>query len=400
MQLSQEQQAAVDRVVALRAEGRSVISLAGPAGTGKTTAMKALVEALGDDAVVCAPTNKAAAVLISKGVDAGTIHSTFYTPREEREGGVKKLVFTPNCDVPDPVGLSFADTVVVDEASMLPTWMLRQLERMSNTLVLVGDPHQLPPVGDRTNPRGFFCTRDHDALLTQVHRQAEGSLVLQLATEIRQGRFPASLVRQTVPGMAFPEVVDTARPKVLAFTNRSRRLINDYYRTALGLRSPKHPLPVRGDVLVSNDNVSPAIINGTEMIVDAFAWDGRAPEAALTVTCNGAQHELRMSVQKFLADQPEHLLRGRYQDLAGTPRLDDEGASVSFGYCITAHKAQGSEWDNVLVLDEKEVLMKVDPTRETLRRWFYTAVTRARGRLMIADFRWFKETAKRVAQAA
>ena len=68
----------------------------------------------------------------------------------------------------------------------------------------------------------------------------------------------------------------------------------------------------------------------------------------------------------------------------------DQGLSFSYGYCITAHKAQGSEWDECCVIDERLVLGKVDPSGNTSRRWIYTAITRAAKRLTFADYRWIK----------
>lgn len=433
MKLTDEQLQALDTIIELRDRRQREILVAGPAGTGKTTLIKALLLAMPDEDIeVVTPTNKAAKVLCSKGVPAATLYARFFTPETdlhpeitpEREAQMraegaseatiqeakqahklskKSVRFIPNHQL-DEVGAGkrrFADTIVVDEASMLSTWLLRALMKMCNTLILVGDPHQLPPVNDKINPGGYFCETDPHVALETVMRQASDSPVLDLATHIRNGRFPEALVRSMAPSVAF---ADWFRPdrKIIAFTNAHRRKVNMFARQVLG-RSGL--LPVKGDLLICNTNTEEGLLNGSEVEVIEFKWkrdvkrEGFSKpvltgdfDALLTYKNeDGETKATGLNLGAFLRDLPEDALSDWNVDsfIEASSKTGD-GHSFSYGYCITAHKAQGSEWDEVCVIDERFVLGKIDPTGDTSRRWLYTSVTRAAKRLVFADYRWIK----------
>lgn len=405
MQLIPSQEAAVESLVSAVNSGTRLVSLAGPAGTGKTTTMKVLhSELVGDpgdpECVVVTPTNKAAQVLRWKGVPADTLYSIFFTPVEEADG---RLSFKPNhtlLEVPEGK-LRYCPTIVVDESSMLVQWAIRQLQMMCKTLILVGDHHQLPPVGDKACPEGYFVTRQHDIELTEVLRQADGSVILELATHIRNGSFPADLIRSISPRRAFSETYDGSQ-KIIAFTNNHRRLINQVARRILGRRSV---LPVPGDVLVANSTVNDWIFNGTEVTVESFSWDAakRSPVAGLDVVgVDGRKAPgLLLDMHLFLEDQapggvpPAVLAAVESNKRAAQAKHDWPGAgSFSYGNCITAHKAQGSEYPSVIVMDERPVLSRVANGTDMPRRWLYTAFTRASENLIFAPKNWFDAAAK------
>lgn len=401
MQLTIEQSNALETVIKRADAGQHVISLAGPAGTGKTTMLQSLADEMGDDVAIVTPTNKAAAVLRKKGVlDAATLYSVFFTPYEESPGVVR---FEPNHQITSkgralgPDKIDFADTILLDEASMLQTWLVQHLKQMCNTLVLIGDPHQLPPVGDRQNPDGYFCTRRHDAELTEVLRQGADSPILDLATDIRLGRFPAGKVAQFAPRAPFGRWYDGSQ-KIIAFTNAHRREINTWCRASLGR---KGVLPQPGDLMVCGTTASDRLFNGTEFEVIAFTWDRKGHLAVLQLrTEDGIEMIQLIDMLFFLEDMPpgavpvEVLGSVRTVRHAATAKGDDVvGISASYSYCITAHKSQGSEWDSVCVVDERFVLGKVDPGGKMTQRWLYTSITRARENLLFADFRWFKAAA-------
>ena len=433
MQLTPEQQHALDTIVALRADGQSEIRLAGPAGTGKTVLIHALRTHLaGQDIEVVTPTNKAAKVLRSKGVLASTLYATFFTSNVEQNPPItpekelemlaagdspediekqkrarrevaRKLTFYPNYELKtlSEGKRSFADTIVVDESSMLQYWVLRHLRKMCNTLILVGDPHQLPPVNDMAEPKGYFCTRDAHVQLTTVMRQADGSPILDLATHIREGRFPEPLVRGLAPRDTFRHWIHPDR-KVIAFTNAHRRQINHLARKALGFPST---LPKPSERLICNTNVDSKLLNGTEVEVVEFSWPcTKNPTTGFIEGDPTAKLQYRdddgnlgftlVNIGRFIED----LVEGSYPErelrkVIDVSKDDGEGASFSYAYCITAHKAQGSEWDEVCVIDERFVLGNVDPTGESARRWIYTAITRAAKQLVFADYRWIKASA-------
>jgi exodeoxyribonuclease-5 len=420
MHLTFEQECAV---ATLAESNESELSLAGPAGSGKTTLIKALADAF-DDVEICTPTNKAAFVLRTKGLDANTIFKIFFIPEIVENIGPngqvvsKWLKFTPAneyCKGPLPLGKrSWCDVVIVDEASMIPTWIVAKMRRMAGKLILVGDPHQLPPVRDKAVPGGYFNTRAHDCVLTTIHRQAEGSAILELATAIRnESSKVVGHANSFRPERSFEDLFHDDY-QFIAFTNKERARINFLCRQLLGRPDI---LPVPGDLMLSTDNFSDTIINGTPLTCVDFQWADRECEVAdITVQLEDGTVEMHtMSMNGFLRDQlvsqakafgPVSERRQKQADAtpANAPIVERRHAaptrlSLTYSYCLTAHKAQGSEFDKVCVIDQRNVIKLMTAAaiergedslspEEMARRWIYTAVTRAKKELAIAGTWW------------
>lgn len=416
MNLTLEQQTAVAALAELQ---ESEQSLAGPAGSGKTTLIKALAEMF-DDVEICTPTNKAAFVLRHKGLDARTIYKLFFVPEVVENLGAngevlsKWVKFTACSEYikgPLPEGKrAWSDVVIIDEASMIPTWIVAKMRRMAGKLILVGDPHQLPPVKDKAVPGGYFNTLKHDCVLKTIHRQAEGSTILELATAVRnESPKVVGHINSFRPEDTF-EAHFAAGYQFIAYTNKERARINFLCRQLLGRLNI---LPVPGDLMLSTDNSSDTIINGTPLTCMAFEWADRAFEAAnITVQLEDGTVETHlMSMNRFLRDQlasqanafgPVAERRQKKHDKKPDTerrKADPELLSLTFSYCLTAHKAQGSEFDKVAVIDQRNVIMKMTaaaiergedslPPEEMARRWMYTAITRAKKELVIAGSWW------------
>lgn len=433
--LTPEQNAAVEALRLGVVRNASVLSLSGAAGTGKTTIIRSLKESISGQVAVVTPTNKAAKVLNSKGIDAATIHATFFvlidTKPPRFEAADEYLLTNPKL----PAGkMKFCEVIIVDEASMVPTWMIAALRRMSNTLILVGDANQLPPIGDRRNPRGYFNTLEHTAVLNEVHRQKGESLILKAATEVRTDSPKAeSALRYFAPvDHDFSGVVAGAwsgsLPKLIAFTNRERARINQLVRYELGLTLIDN-LPQPGEPLMCVAAFDDVLLNGTEVEVVAFDWPYEFDEAQasadqkfdylypwLTYRVVGEEEvrQCRFDLCAFLRDLPKSIQNAAcYQTLYAiyseyiNKNGDDvpsPGARFQWGYCITCHKAQGSEYPAVVVIDQRNVVKSMtaqqlerefDPANhlspdEAARRWIYTAITRAQSHLLVAPTFWAK----------
>lgn len=402
--LTDEQRAAVDVLVRKTGEGGGELSLSGHAGTGKTTVIPYLIDALAEQglySVVVTPTNKAATVLRWKGIDqAATLYAVFFRLLESAH---KKLYFEPNYQASSlPEGkLAYSPVIIVDEASMLSSWALGHLYKMCDVLILVGDANQLPPVSDRKAPRGHFCTRRHDATLSQVLRN-EGD-ILRLATEVRLAANPRAVDfdRFFPPvNVTFPVMVTVERPQFICWRNVVRRKINMLVRRALGITSA---LPVPGDVVVCRNNCSDQLFNGTQATVLSFSWNVGTRFAAATLELSdGSVVSADVDMVRFVADQLPTLVREEAESLRGVAvpeGEEDKGAALTFGYAITAHTAQGGEWPCVVVVDERAAVYSVAnkefkenpaalPPDDACRRWAYTAITRAQSQLYIVDDNW------------
>ena len=380
-----------------------VISLDGAGGTGKTTALRALADLLGrGTAVVVAPTNKAASVLQSKGVPAATLFARFFTLVEVSKSP-KKMTFEPN-DRMKTLGegkISYAPVVIVDEASMLTTWALHHLRRMCDTLILVGDGNQLPPIGDREAPRGYFCTRQHDATLTEVLRN-DGA-VLKLASAIRVSPDGCALAGVDLddyfPDDDFELLFVLYQPQLVCWRNVVRRSLNIRARQVLGRSSV---LPVPGDLMLCQNNYSETLLNGTQCVMEYFSWSGSDRLASVTLRLpDGEKTVAYLDMLHFFKDQLPAQVKEYANLVERFTHLDEEGAALTYGYALTAHSAQGGEWPVVAVVDERAGIREMGrkqfaedpknlPPDEACRRWAYTAVSRAKETVYVVNERWTK----------
>lgn len=439
MQLTPSQAKALAALTSAISSGPPrLLSLAGSAGTGKTTLIKALREALiadSRDVVVATPTNKAAQVLDKKGIPANTFYKTFFVldteaadlgidtdeepskQRPRRPLGDRVLSFT-SCRDRVNAGVAsgqneqqlldrlesagkrvHCEILIIDEASMLARRRIVEMQKMCDTLILVGDHHQLPPVGDREYPAGFFAELKHTAVLTEIMRQSEGSLILDLADELRRaGPLVEKKVRYFEPQDSFAELIKHGF-QCIAFTNKERQRINTTCRKILGFRTP---LPEIGDRMLVTNNYSTDLLNGTEVEIVDFNWDGHSPSADIELLQSGRVKSYRMSIRSFAKDQiasvKDSVMDAIPSDVTAA-EAEENLLELTWAYCMTAHKAQGSEWPGVIVFDQRRLIQQIQerdtagnlPPSEYVRRWLYTAITRARQTLHIAPT-WFAKT--------
>ena len=155
-----------------------IFRLFGYAGTGKTTLARHIAEGVDGEVKFAAFTGKAALVMRNKGCDnASTIHSLIY---RARESGVEQ----PSFELWDDAPASKAKLIVIDECSMVDAELGRDLMSFDCPLLVLGDPAQLPPI----QGGGFFTDSEPDAMLTEVHRQAQDDPIVRMSMDIREGR--------------------------------------------------------------------------------------------------------------------------------------------------------------------------------------------------------------------
>jgi len=155
-----------------------VFRLFGFAGTGKTTLARHIAEGVDGEVKFAAFTGKAALVMRNKGCDdASTIHSLIYRARESGEE-------QPSFELWDDAPASKAKLIVIDECSMVDAELGRDLMSFDCPLLVLGDPAQLPPI----QGGGFFTNSEPDAMLTEVHRQAQDDPIVRMSMDVREGR--------------------------------------------------------------------------------------------------------------------------------------------------------------------------------------------------------------------
>lgn len=338
-----------------------VFCLFGYAGTGKTTLAKEIASEVNGEVVFGAYTGKAAQVLISKGCPgAQTIHSMIYTVTGEVNG---QPIFAYN----HMSDIDSCKLIIIDECSMIDEEMGMDLLRKKKKILVLGDPAQLPPISGA----GFFTNRKPDWMLTEIHRQAKDNPIIALSIAIREkqplqlGTYGDSKI---IPYADLTDEMLVQTDQMLVGTNASRRQYNKRIREKMGFID-QVVMPGEKIICLRND-YSVNIFNGTTWLVDAVKKaefseaEGQQTEKYeinIHATENAEEKKLVRVFREFFVGEEDKL----------TAHQKKKSQHFTHGYAITCHKSQGSQWDNILVLDQSTTF------REEGWRWLYTAVTRA-----------------------
>lgn len=375
MILSKQQEDALNKVNRWLKSDKQTFYMAGYAGSGKSTLARHL-----DASYYAAYTGKAAYVLRSKGCHgASTIHSLIYHPKNKSEKRLHELLlkqqaaptttraitiererknlrrpsFTLNLDSE----LRGAKLLVIDECSMVNEQIGVDLESFGTKILVLGDPAQLPPV----RGGGYFTECKPDVLLTEVHRQARDNPILDLATQIRtSGSLPRKHPLVQV-GLSKEDALSA--DQLIVGRNATRFNYNARMRELLGYEGP-YPQPGERVVCLRNNHLLGILNGGLYRVVESSA-DYDSAFMLLKDESTDQQVEVQAHLEIFAGEEVP------YGNL-----FDNE--SFDYGYALTCHKSQGSQWDKVGVVDESGAF------RNNASRWLYTAVTRAAEELWVA----------------
>ena len=418
--LTSEQLAGIEKIRAWHAGAADgfgeAFRLFGPAGTGKTTMARSIPEALGlNNVAYGAYTGKAAHVLRNKGCQpVSTIHSAIYFPTQDAEAraalaAAREELARWEASTPGPLGSPFdevtrdeeifqvaeriqeleaqtrrlswewnptgpwsaLDLLILDEVSMVDAKLAADIEQYQIPVLVLGDPAQLPPV----EGGGYYIDARPDHLLTEIHRQALESQPLRLATAVRTSSGVSLGVAEgdySRPSLG----AAMAHDQILCWTNKRRWTIIDAVRSRLGF--PRH-VPDAGDrVMCLTNNKDLAVFNGAQFTVQDVTTQSVLGPTLRLRDDEGHERDIPCYWEGF---------RGREsQDMAKRSGLGlGKGRMLAtFSQAITVHKAQGSEWPSVYVVDETPSMISMSGKRigqaaalEDARRWLYTAVSRA-----------------------
>lgn len=361
--------------------------IGGYAGSGKSTLVKYIVAALDIDEVdVCyiAFTGKASLVLKEKGCpNSMTAHRLLYKSFPRRDGS---FAHVPKY----PLDYNYK-LIVVDEISMLPKAIWDLLLSHHIHVIALGDPGQLPPIGESNG------VLDHPhVFLDEIMRQAQESEIIRLTMQIREKKPLAPFKGNEVQVLNKSEVVSglyTWADQIIAGKNDTRRSINNLMRQYL--YETTDPMPIDGDKMICLrndwDNPSEAddvLVNGLigsvynvkELrglpFIDKAIKADFLPDIYSLLDVDQSPQDLF-----FRGLQLDHKLitTGESTVNANNFRRIPKGIKpkeFDYGYCITCHKSQGSEYGKVLVFEE--FLRGGDH-----EKWLYTAATRAKDKLVI-----------------
>jgi exodeoxyribonuclease V len=416
-----------------RTHEQQVFRLFGYAGSGKSTVVKFALDELGlsphrsaKDGI-CVPgvvtatfTGKASLVLTRKGTPARTIHSLIYSVSEateaeidaaakkvrEAETSVRTLTgfdrtaaeaaieamrqalsamkhprfaLNPQSDAAD------ARLIVLDEVSMVGEDMARDLMSFGKPILVLGDPGQLPPI----KGEGAFTRDAPDIMLTEIHRQAAESAIIRLATMARRGEpigfgtFDAHVAKLR-KGDITPEQA-LRGGQLICGLNATRLQINNAMRAAAGLAGAVLPSGGAEKIICLKNQNDLGLINGMFVTLEDIVDEGSLHFSAVVTDEDGRRIE---PLDEHGRPGRLRLYKGHFEDHVAYDRHRHDRdwkekkhlTEATFGWAITAHKAQGSQWENVIVWDDGLGRSEIDR-----RRWLYTAITRAeRGLVLLA----------------
>lgn len=359
--------------------------IAGYAGVGKSTLIKFIISALDlnpDEVCYIAYTGKAAQVLRRKNCpNAMTAHKLLYKTIRKKDGS---FIHIP-LDTIYPFEL-----IVVDEISMLPKDMWELLLSHRIPVIALGDPGQLPPV----SAQSCDVLNHPHIFLDEVMRQAKESEIIRLTMDIRDQK-PLVLSRgKEVRIVDRSEIYQpgffTWADQIICGRNNTRHDVNNIVRK-LTLGVEDNADPIVGDKIIclhnewqtSNDS-GDALVNGMTGYIENIKYTHTNPFMAKTPILDfrpdydDADVFKDLMVDYNIFSTHEELIHRGNNNYSRIPKIWHP-KQFDYGYAITCHKSQGSEFDKVVVLEE---YMKGD-NAETHARWLYTAATRAAEKLII-----------------
>ncbi len=366
----------------------SVFHIFGFAGSGKTTLAKELASFVGGKVNYAAFTGKAASVMRSKGCfGASTIHSLIYNTKRQSRLRLLQLerqlaevkeqnhqeeiqleiqkervnLSRPDFTLNINSEIRYAKLIIIDEVSMVDGKLGQDLLSFNKPILVLGDPAQLTPV----KGTGFFMTEKPEIMLTEVHRTALDNPVLFLATQIRSGDAIAlgDYGESRVVTRSQLELGSSLQyDQIIVGRNATRMAANDSIRSQLKMLDQ---YPMVGDKLVClRNNHQLGLMNGALFRVK---------------NCVVSEDDIMMSVEPEDGGEAidvvayPHPFRGQEVPRWGSEKLEE----FTYGYAITCHKAQGSEWPSVFIVDESSAF------RADRNRWLYTALTRASKKVIV-----------------
>lgn len=428
-------------------EEEGLFLLKGYAGTGKTSLVAAIVNTLQSleyKVVLLAPTGRAAKVFAAyAGLPAFTIHKKIYRQKTTNDGeGLFNLGFNGGGDT-----LFFVDEASMisnsdQEGNFGSGCLLDDLVEYvyngkNNRLVLIGDVAQLPPVGldispalDREELQAAYSFEVTEVHLTDVMRQAEESGILYNATQVRNligtGRENLTLKVGNYPdifritGGELLEEIETCYGKygeeetmIVCRSNKRANRFNEGIRRTILYReedfcSGDRIMVVKNNYFwgadydkidfIANGDMATVLrvgkrteLYGYHFVHATLQIDGYEEEVTAWVILDTLMSDypaltyeqtrnLYLSIEQDYAEIASR--RKRFEKIRENPYYN--ALQLKFAYAVTCHKAQGGQWDAVFI---DQGWLADDMLNDEYWRWLYTAITRARQRLYLINFK-------------
>lgn len=385
------------------------LTIGGYAGTGKTTLISSIANKIREKKLLeghknfsiafVSYTGKASFVMKSKLEDSkkrndfiGTIHSLIYAPKYGFDDNGKRVVtgWKRSKEITH-------DLIIVDEASMVNKEIWDDLTYYQIPIIAVGDHGQLPPIGGK-----FNLMENPQLKLTEVLRQSKNNPIIKLSESVRKtgfirpGMYSKNVVKMDWNNPVCQQFIKNLQVDedtiILCGFNKTRTSLNKLIRDKLAF-TKNHPYPGERVICLKNNHDN-KIMNGQLGTLMWLTVPGTKNSTIYEMTikldndkaayCNLVHNDCfgkeTYDNMYQLYDKDE---RKKYYGLmkeTGFKSID----AFDFGYAISVHRSQGSEWDKVVLFEQRTSHWD----DEYYKRWLYTAVTRARKKLVIIYNYW------------
>ena len=385
MELTAIQAQALEIAVSRYLKNEPYTCISGFAGSGKTSLIGFIVSALHlrpDEVCYIAYTGKASLVLKERGYkNAMTAHRLLYQSYPKGDGTFFHKPRNPIY----PYKL-----IVCDEVSMLPKDMWDLLLSHRIHVLALGDPAQLPPL---TEDNGIL--QYPHIFLDEIVRQAQDNEIIKLSMDIRAGRPLTPFRGKQVQVIEKKDVVDGMyfwADQIICARNDTRRNINEYMRKTLF--DVHNNEPIEGDkvICLRNDydhlnGLEDFMVNGTvgkisyiryendnRYLKPLLKWDF-LPDGYIPSECEADPYYRDLIVDYKLLTIGEPTVNAKNFRKFPSQFVPRE---FDYGYCITCWKAQGDQYNKVLLFEEG---FPFEP--EEHQKYLYTGITRAVDKLVV-----------------
>ncbi len=382
MELNEKQKEGLKIAVSRYREKKPYTIIAGFAGTGKSTLVQFIIQELGlkeEDVAYCAYTGRAAQVLRNKNCpDAMTTHRLLFYSKEKADGTFEHK---PRHHLERNYKL-----IVCDEISMLPKSFFVLMLSHGVHIIGLGDPAQLPPVSDEEDENHHLLDKPH-IFLTEIMRQAEDNEIIRLSMDIRNGGtldYHKGKDVWIIPKKQLTDHMILTADTILCGTNSTRQIINVQYREkTFGKDVP--PYPIENDKIVCLKNnydydngLGDPLINGQVGSINNIKIKDTKlykPElrANFLPSEGGTFGNVPMDYNLFVKGE-QTINKDNYWKF----KKQEKPCLFDYGYALTTWKAQGSEFNKVVLMVENF------PYEKDMRQKFlYTSITRSSEKLVI-----------------
>lgn len=382
MVLTKKQEEGLKLAIQRYKDGERYTVISGYAGVGKSTLVRFIIEALNlpeNEVCYASFTGKAAEVLRKMGnKNAMTLHKLLYDSIPRIDGTFIRI----------PKKYLEYKLIIVDECSMMPTELANLLFSHKVHVICLGDPFQLPPIRKEDNNH---LLDKPDIFLDEIMRQAAESEIIRVSMDIRANKplsdFHGNEV-MVLPRNELSTGMLQWADQILVATNNTRIEINNQMRQLLN----RGQQPEAGDKVICLKNYweifgtdGNPLVNGTIGYIDNVfnSWvqlprwleGGRRLDVLIGdfISDSGELYKsmdmdkkMILTGEKCVNFSTEFKVNRNQKTRGIIPK------EFTYGYAITTHKSQGSQWNNVLVIEESFPFSK-----EEHARWLYTSITRS-----------------------